>query len=212
MKVIIPTSLKEITCLQLNEILEANKLIDNEMMLKIKVISIVTNVPLEKVAEFPINDINEIASTIFQILQEKPEIESFKIDGVEFGFIPDIETIKGNQYLDLEMYIESDMFKAMAVMYRPIVRKKNELYKIEKYKGADKYSELMKKAPASAYIGAKVFFSTLAIDLLSVTPAYLLKNLTSSEAALLEKNGVGISQLTNSLEEIGYDLKKLLQN
>ena len=129
MKVTIPTSLKEITCLQLNEILEANKLIDNEMMSKMKIVSIVTNVAFEKVKEFPISDINEIASTIVQLLEEKHEVQHFKIDGVEFGFIPDIEKIKGNQYLDLEMYLESDIFKAMAVLFQPIFRKKKGLFK-----------------------------------------------------------------------------------
>lgn len=212
MQITIPTSLKEITCLQLSKINEAVKLIDNDTLLKMTIVSIVTNVTLDKVAKFSMADINEISDAVLLLLTSKPEIETFKIGDVEFGFIPNLEEMKGNEYLDLEMYFEADIFKAMAVMYRPIKRKKNKLYTIEKYKGADKYSELMRQAPASAYLGAKVFFSTLAIDLLSVTPAYLLKNLTSSEVALLEKNGVGISQLTNSLEEIGYDLKKLYQN
>lgn len=212
MEITLPTSLNEITCLQLSKITEAVKLIDNDTLLKMTIVSIVTNVSLDKVAKFAMTDINEISDNILNLLNSKPNLEVFKLNGVDFGFIPNLEEMKGNEYLDLEMYLETDIFKAMAVMYRPIKRNKNNLYTIEKYKGADKYSELMHQAPASAYIGAKVFFSTLAIDLLSFTPAYLLKNLTSSEVALLEKNGVGISQLTNSLEEIGYDLKKLYQN
>jgi hypothetical protein len=212
MQVILPTSLKEISCLQLSKITEATKLIDNDTLLKMTIVSIITNTALDKVANFSMSDINEISDSILNLLNTKTEIESFKINGVEFGFIPDLENMKGNEYLDLEMYLETDIFKAMAVMYRPIKRKTNKLYTIEKYKGANKYEELMSQAPASAYIGAKVFFSTLIIDLLSVTPAYLVKSLTSSEVALLEKNGVGISQLTNSLEEIGLDLKKLSQN
>jgi hypothetical protein len=211
MDITIPTSLSEITCLQLSKINEAVKIIDNDTLLKMTIVSIVTSVTLDKVAKFSMTDINEISDSVLTLLTSKPEIEVFKLNGVDFGFIPNLEEMKGNEYLDLEMYLESDIFKAMAVMYRPIKRKKNDLYTIEKYKGADKYSELMRQAPASAYLGAKVFFSTLAIDLLSVTPTYLLKNLTSSEVALLEKNGVGISQLTNSLEEIGSDLKRLYQ-
>jgi len=212
MDITIPTSLSEITCLQLSKINEAVKIIDNDTLLKMTIVSIVTSVTLDKVAKFSMTDINEISDSVLTLLTSKPEIEVFKLNGVDFGFIPNLEEMKGNEYLDLEMYLESDIFKAMAVMYRPIKRKKNDLYTIEKYKGADKYSELMRQAPASAYLGAKVFFSTLAIDLLSVTPTYLLKNLTSSEVALLERNGVGISQLTSSLEEIGLDLKKLYQN
>ena len=100
----------------------------------------------------------------------------------------------------------------MSVVYRPIKKEFGGVYKIKKYKGSDDLSSVMLKAPASAYVSAKVFFSTLLIDLLTVMPASILKNLTSSEVALLEKNGVTMSQLTNLLEEIGSDTRKLLQS
>lgn len=212
MEVTIPTSLKEINCFQLHKITEAVKLIDNDTLLKMTIVSIVCELPLDKVSIISMSDINEIADSVLNLLNSKPAIEHFTIDGIKFGFIPNLDSMTGAEFLDAEMYLNADIFKAMAVLYRPIKKEKNKLYAIEKYKGSDKYAELMQKAPASAYIGAKVFFSNLAIDLLTIIPAYTLKNLTSSEVALLEKNGVGISQLTNSLEEIGYDLKKLYQN
>lgn len=212
MEVTIPTSLNEINCLQLHKITEAVKLIDNDTLLKMTIVSIVCNLPLEKVVTFAMSDINEIADSVLNLLNSKPPMEHFTIDGVKFGFIPNLDTMSGSEFLDAEMYLNTDIFKAMAVLYRPIKREKNKLYTIEKYKGSDKYAETMKNAPASAYIGAKVFFSNLTIDLLTTIPQYTLKNLTSSEVALLEKNGVGMSQLMNSLEEIGYDLKKLYQN
>lgn len=212
MEVTIPTSLNEINCLQLHKITEAVKLIDNDTLLKMTIVSIVCNLPLEKVVTFSMSDINEIADSVLNLLNSKPPMEHFTIDGVKFGFIPNLDTMSGSEFLDAEMYLNVDIFKAMAVLYRPIKREKNKLYTIEKYKGSDKYAETMKNAPASAYIGAKVFFSSLTIDLLTTIPQYTLKSLTSSEVALLERNGVGISQLTNSLEMIGYDLKKLYQN
>jgi hypothetical protein len=212
MEITIPTSLSEINCFQLSKINEAVKLIDNDTLLKMTIVSIVTNITLDKVAKISMTDINEISDSILNLLQQKPETEIFKINGVEFGFIPNLEEMKGNEYLDLEMHLESDIFKAMAVMYRPIKRKAKDLYTIEKYKRSDKYSELMKDAPASAYISARFFFLNLLTELLNVTPAYLLKNLTNSEVALLEKNGVGISQLMNSLQGIDSDLKRLYQN
>lgn len=212
MEITIPTSLKEITCLQLHKINEAVKLIDNDTLLKMTIVSIVCELPLDKVAIISMSDINEISDSVLNMLNSKPEIEHFTIDGIKFGFIPNLDAMSGAEFLDAEMYLSIDIFKAMAVLYRPIKREKNKLYTIEKYKGSDKYAKLMQKAPASAYIGARVFFSNLAIDLLTTIPQYTLKNLTSSEVALLEKNGVGISQLMKSLEEIGYDLKKLYQN
>ena len=212
MEVLIPTSLKEINCLQLHKITEAVKLIDNDTLLKMTIVSVVCELPLDKVAKFSMSDINDISDSVLNLLNTKPPIEHFTIGKQKFGFIPNLETMSGAEFLDAEMYLNDDIFKAMAVLYRPIKKETTNLYLIEKYKGSDKYSELMKQAPASAYIGAKVFFSNLAIDLLTTIPTYTLKNLTSSEVALLEKNGVGISQLTNSLEVIGSDLKKLYRN
>lgn len=212
MEVTIPTSLNEINCLQLHKITEAVKLIDNDTLLKMTIVSIVCELQLDKVVKFSMSDINEIADSVLNLLNSKPPIEHFTIDGIKFGFIPNLDTMSGSEFLDAEMYLNVDIFKTMAVLYRPIKREKNKLYTIEKYKGSDKYAELMQKAPASAYIGAKVFFSNLTIDLLTTIPQFTLKSLTSSEVVLLEKNGIGISQLTNSLEMIGYDLKKLYQN
>ena len=157
-------------------------------------------------------DINEIYIEIEKLLNEKPNIEHFTINGVKYGFIPNIEEMSGAEYLDAETYFNENIFKFMAVMYRPIKKELNDKYKIEKYKGSDKLEGIMVNAPASAYVAAKLFFLTLLTDLLSVTPRSILKNLTSSEVALLEKNGVGISQLMSLLEEIGSDTKKLFQN
>lgn len=212
MEITIPTSLNEITCLQLHKITEAVKLIDNDTLLKMTIVSIVCELPLDKVVKISMSDINDISDSVLNLLNSKPPIEHFTIDGIKFGFIPNLDAMSGAEFLDAEMYMDADIFKAMAVLYRPIKREKNKLYTIEKYKGSDKYEESMRKAPASAYIGAKVFFSSLTIDLLTAIPTYTLKNLTTSEVALLEKNGVGISQLMNSLAEIGYDLKKLYHN
>jgi len=91
----------------------------------------------------------------------------------------------------------------MAVMYRPIKKQHKELYSIEKYRGTDKYSEVMRNAPTSAYIGATVFFYNLLNELLSVMPDYINKNLTDLERQALERNGGGMYQLTQSLAMIG---------
>lgn len=158
------------------------------------------------------SDINDIYNQINEIVTQKPNIEHFTIDGVKYGFIPNIEAMSGAEFLDAETYFETDIFKFMAVVYRPIKEEVRGNYRLKKYKGADNLAPIMLKAPASAYVAAKVFFSTLLIDLLSVTPASILKNLTNSEVVLLESAGVITSQLTSLLEEIGYDTKKSLMN
>ena len=212
MEITIPTSLKEINCYQWHKLEEAFKTIDNEPLLKIVVISNICNIKVEDLVKFKMSDINDIYNQINDLVTQKPTIENFTIDGVKYGFIPNIEEMSGAEFLDAEIYFDTDIYKFMAVVYRPIKKEVNGSYRLKKYKGSDKLEAVMLKAPASAYVAAKVFFSTLLIDLLTVTPASILKNLTSSEAALLEKNGVTMSHLTNLLEEIGSDTKRLLQN
>ena len=212
MEITIPTSLKDINCFQFHKLDEAIKTIDNEALLKFVVISNLCNINSDDLLKFKMSDINEIYDQLTIVLNEKPKVEHFTIDGVKYGFIPNIEEMSGAEFFDAETYFDNDIFKFMSVVYRPIKKDFGGVYKIKKYKGSDDLSSVMLKAPASAYVSAKVFFSTLLIDLLTVMPASILKNLTSSEVALLEKNGVTISQLTNLLEEIGSDTRKLLQS
>lgn len=212
MEITIPTSLKDINCFQFHKLDEAIKTIDNEALLKFVVISNLCNIKSEDLLKFKMSDINEIYDQLTIMLNEKPKVEHFTIDGVKYGFIPNIEEMSGAEFFDAETYFDNDIFKFMAVVYRPIKKEFGGVYKIKKYKGSDDLSSVMLKAPASAYVSAKVFFSTLLIELLSVMPASILKNLTSSEVALLEKNGVTMSQLINLLEEIGSDTRKLLQS
>ena len=212
MEITIPTSLKDINCFQFHKLDEAIKTIDSEALLKFVVISNLCNIKSEDLLKFKMSDINEIYDQLTIMLNEKPKVEHFTIDGVKYGFIPNIEEMSGAEFFDAETYFDNDIFKFMSVVYRPIKKEFGGVYKIKKYKGSDDLSSVMLKAPASAYVSAKVFFSTLLIELLSVMPASILKNLTSSEVALLEKNGVTMSQLMNLLEEIGSDTRKLLQS
>jgi hypothetical protein len=202
MRVTIPTSLKDVPLHKWNEIQEVYAISESETLTKLKVISIICNMSFELVSTIEINDIDTIYNSIDLMFQEAQNIEHFVINGISFGFIPNLETVSGGEFIDLENYLKDDIFKAMAVIYRPIKNKNKELYSIEKYKGADKYSELMKMAPTSAYIAATVFFYNLLNDLLSAMPDYMSKNLTDSELQTLESNGVGIFQLTQLLTTI----------
>jgi hypothetical protein len=137
------------------------------------------------------------------MFKEAQTIEHFTINGVRFGFIPNLETVTSGEFIDLENYLKEDIFKAMAVMYRPIKKQHKDLYSIEKYSGTDKYADVMRNAPTSAYIGATVFFYNLLNELLNAMPDYINKNLTDLEHQTLEKNGVGMSQLMQLLTMTG---------
>lgn len=209
MEINIPNDLSEITLLKWEQVIEDFKLIDNEVLLKIKMVSNLCNIDLDKVAQIKMTDINEAYDIIIEMIKQEPElVKTFEIDGIKFGFNPDLSNLISNEFLDLSVYYGVDIYRTMAVLYRPITKEHKGVYAIEKYKGSDKYFELMKKAPASAYVSATIFFWKLGIELLKCTPQFLAENLTKQEEEVLLKNGVGISHLMQLLEGIDFDLKR----
>jgi hypothetical protein len=138
-------------------------------------------------------------------------INRFKLGGVEFGFIPDLDDMTFGEYTDLDSYIGDwdNMHKAMAVLYRPITKKGlNNTYEIEKYNGSITYSDVMKHAPLDVVFGANVFFYNLGNELLKSTMNYLENN-TQMQTILQQHNsendGVGILQSMDLLREILQD-------
>jgi hypothetical protein len=200
MNVKIPTSLKDIPLSKWAEIQDVYEISESEMLTKLKVISIICDIDFKKVSTIELSDINKIDAAIQLMFEKSYPIDHFEIDGVKFGFIPNLETMSGGEFIDLENYMGNDIFKAMAVMYRPIKKQYKSLYSIEKYEGADKYSELMKRAPTSAYLASSVFFYTLGNQLAKSLPNYIQKNLTALELQTLENGGVGTRQLMQLLE------------
>ena len=62
-----------------------------------------------------------------------------EIDEVRYGFHPDLDSLTLGEYADIETFVKMDIDKhlpeVMAILYRPIVEEKNEIYTIEPYDG-----------------------------------------------------------------------------
>lgn len=177
----IPTELHEIKLAQYQKFLEIAKDNEDGEFLHQKMVQIFCNIDLKDVAEIKYRDVIEITNSIgkmFDVTNHK-FINRFKMGGVEFGFIPNLDDMSFGEYTDLDTYISDwkEMHKAMAVLYRPI--KKNGLngtYEIEKYNGSITYSDVMKHAPLNVVLGANVFFYNLGNELLKSTVTYLENN------------------------------------
>ena len=100
----------------------------------------------------------------------------------------------------------------MAVMYRPITGTHKNLYRIEPFESTEKHKDIMIAAPISAYLGSKVFFCNLLSELLESFQLFLISGTQEvmDLEGVLEKNGVGIDQFIQSLEEISTILTKQL--
>jgi hypothetical protein len=148
--------------------------------------------------------------TLNTLLQAKPKLtRTFKLGVYEFGFIPKLEDITSGEFIDLETYLgdTETLHKAMAVLFRPIKSKVKDLYIIEEYESADKYSEVLKYMPLDIALGAMLFFWTLLNDCGNALSHYIQNEVEQSEQAkqVLAKNGVGINQFTQQLKGIFSD-------
>ena len=165
-------------------------------------IALFSNIPKQLIKELALQDVAIIMSKMAE-LQEKQDNSLkniIKIDGVEYGFHPDLDSITLGEYADLEHYIklglENHLPEIMAVLYRPIKEKKNDIYIINAYDGNIQIrAEEIKKMSAGQVQGALVFFWNFAKELSEILPLYLMDRLTEMKMQLqqkaLQKNGDG---------------------
>jgi len=211
----IPTSLEEITLGQYQEYLKVTEQNTDEEFIAQKMISIFCNIKMSYVQMIKYSDAVAIINTITKMFENKPKlVQRFKIQDIDFGFIPNLEDMSFGEYIDLETNIGDwqSMNKAMAVMYRPIVKTKKEQYEIAKYTGTELLEEVMKFAPLSVVFSSMLFFWNLSNDLLQGTMDYLEEEVTEMNTHLkhnLGENGGGIIQSIQSLKATLHDLMQL---
>jgi len=209
LEISIPTELNEIKLSQYQAFLKIAKDNTDEEFLHQKMVQTFCGIDLKEVAEIRYKEVIEITESLGKMFDIKNHkfISRFKMGGVEFGFIPNLDDMTFGEYTDLDTYINDweQMHKAMAVLYRPI--KKNGLngtYDIEKYNGSITYSDVMKHAPLDVVFGANVFFYTLGNELLKSTMTYLenskeMKDILQQHSS--ENGGDGIVQSMLLLKE-----------
>lgn len=221
LELLIPTSLSEIPLKHYQEFRKVAENSNDDEFISEKMIELFCGIELKDVVKIKASDISDMVQHFNQLFSGKQNFEHrFKIGDLEFGFVPNLETISWGEYIDIERNLTSwdTMHKAMAAMYRPITKRKKEKYEIEEYNGTATYAEVMKYAPLSVVFGASVFFWTLGSELLTALMDYLEKetekmDLTTIQNKLnLESNGVGISQYMHSLKATLHDLTQLPEN
>jgi hypothetical protein len=211
----IPSNLSEISLDRYQKYMVTLNNSDDKEFVFQKMIEIFCGLELKEVVKMKASTVIELVQHFDKLFNEKTKFKHrFKLNGVEFGFIPDLEEISWGEYIDIESNIGDfqNIHKALAVMYRPIVKDVKGKYEIEPYKGDLSYSEVLKYAPLDVVLPASVFFWTLGIELISSTLSSLekMKNKTHIQRMFnSQNNGVGIAQSITSLKETLEDLTKL---
>ena len=214
----IPQSLDDITLKQYKDyekILKSNKDdVNSERFIHLKMLEIFCGLPYEYASKMRLNDFERIINQVTDILIKEPQlVQKFKMGDSTFGFIPDLEDMTYGEFIDLDTYIHDidNIEKAMAVLYRPIIKEHKEKYLIDEYKG-DLFHEAMLNMPLSAVVSSVVFFWNLGIDCTNVMMNYLETEEDKEVQQLLrqdlDRSGVTISQYTRSAMETLQNLRR----
>jgi len=147
---------------------------------------------------------------------ELPFQRFITIDGVEYGFEPNLSQMPYGAYLDITQWdtitIDSNWAKIMSILYRPVTKKKGELYQIQGYDGkpdADKFLGV----GMDVHFGALFFFTNLSMELLNATLNSLkVEELPPNIKSILARSGKDMLRLSNWQPEILQSLKLLQPN
>jgi len=207
----VPTSLSEITLGQYQKYLKIAENNQDGNFLDAKMIEIFCGVPLSESYKIKMSSVRAVIDILNKLISTTPNhVERFKMNGTEYGFVPDLDELTLGEYVDLDNNISNwdNMHIAMNVLYRPIKHSQGRKYNIVEY-SVDNENK-MKDMPLDAVIGSIFFFYNLGIELSKHTILYsnnqqemegIHRQLTSQES------GVGINQFMDSLTEILQDLK-----
>lgn len=207
-EITIPTSLHEVYLERLIEVLKIAE-VDSDNQVE-KSIAAMFKIPLELVMQMSQASVETLYTKFVELTTKEYEpMYRFSIGETEFAMIPDFndKAVQWKEFTDASMYInnilennlEAESIKRfMSVLFRPIVTEENGLIKIEPYESSDKYYDMMGKAPASAFQGAKAFFLTLRKDCLSYFQTSMIEGTDPQLLALeesLTKVGGGMEAL-----------------
>tara|TARA_A200000159_G_C7260943_1_gene313020 strand:+ start:266 stop:898 length:633 start_codon:yes stop_codon:yes gene_type:complete len=198
-KVNIPENLNEISLGQYQQWLRITEDKEIDEFLKQKMVEIFCNIPLDQVIKIQALEIDAIVEILSKMFDEKPQLQNtFKLNGVEYGFIYNLDEMSSGEFMDLDNYLLDfqQIHNAMKVLYRPIKHKTNKgQYLIEDYTGKEDYDS--KSIKLNVVLGSLFFFKNLKKELQSNILNYLATQVEvpiSQHLRLSLLNGLGTIQ------------------
>lgn len=162
-------------------------------------IQAITGLKRDDIRKIDVTQIEKIVTAYANGLKNDEKVfkQFIEIDGIKFGFHPNLKSMTFGEWLDLSELSKNfphQLPELMCILYRPVTAEINMQYKIEEYDSDVhlKYAPQMRKMNLANVNAALLFFSTLKNDLVSNTPEYLEKE--------LEKLKKEISQLAEEVK------------
>ena len=207
----VPSDLSEISLKQYQKFLKLQDSNEDSYFLQCKMIEIFCNLDAKSVRMLKVGDANRVVDVLNNMFEAKPDlIRAFKIGGVDYGIIPNLDDISLGEYIDLDTYIGDwqNMHIAMNVLYRPISKKIGDKYLIKEY--ALDAKEKLEEIPMDVVLGSIFFLWNLGIDLSKTMVNYLeapqMDSLMQEQIFQESMDGFKASSL-HSLKTILEDLK-----
>jgi len=167
-------------------------------------IALLSNLPNEIINELSLKNVVLILDKLAEVQTETKGIleKIYVIDGVEYGFHPDLSEITLGEYADIETFVNRDLQKhlpeIMAILFRPVVAKEQDVYTIEAYDGdISLRAEKMRKMNAEQVQSALVFFWIFVKVFVAILPLSLIRAAKTKMNKFTEKvspkSGVGLA-------------------
>jgi hypothetical protein len=154
---------------------------------------------------------NELASFLQDV--ELPLQRFINIDGVEYGFEPNLSKMTYGAYADISKFdtiaIDDNWAKIMNILYRPVTKKTGDMYSIQTYTGDDSYTKFL-NVPMDVHFGALFFLSNLQLSLLnSILKFSMETEALRSIKPILQRSGEHMERLLTWQKAIFSDSIKL---
>ena len=165
--------------------------------------------PLEYIQQLNIDTYIAIREDLISFFNniDLPLQKFITVDGVEYGFEPDLSRMAYGAYVDISKYetfeINEKWAEIMSILYRPVIKKTGKLYDIKAYDG-NIDGEAFMNVSMDIHFGTLFFLKTLLKDLLKDTQKSLmgLTVVPQTIKSVLERNGNLIQALSNSHKTI----------
>ena len=216
-KLTIPTSLSEIKLKDYVRFMNVVKGSNDAEFINQKMVECFCGVDLKDVAKISLSDLDGLVEHFNKLFETKGDFkEKFVLNGVKYGFIPNLDRITNGEYMDIDSNISdvNNYHVLIGIMYRRITGEFKNKYEIEDYNSDKIDFEIFKDVTLDIVLPALVFFYRLGTELLTVLPRFLeeeVNKMNIQKSTNSEKSGVGINAYIHSLKETLPDLMKLAE-
>ena len=174
---------------------------DEELLLRntIRIFYKIDNKKIDNLKYKTLLDMYKIIENILNT-DQKP-VERFHLNGIEYGLIPDFTDLTLGEMVDCNT---EDVIQQIAVLYRPIIKKRGNNYKIGKYEADMEHKEELENIlTLDIYSGFVSFFLSIQKDFMRSTQKSLMEmDMDQETRSNLEKSGVGTAGFMYSLMKI----------